>query len=163
VPSAKADSVCSTHALPAVTRWANEYRRSAAVALFVPEWAYAIEFRNSLFGNGYRRTPYLPPHQLFAGTPAQGLGSPSCCRIGSNRTCVWTGYTGGGFSEKGKPLHKPSEAQPSSPVSATSWLVSGFHGLRFYLVHYTACFAGRQAAARARRVRGVGEGSSRGS
>jgi hypothetical protein len=30
-------------------RWANEYLRSrAAVALFVPPWAYTIEFRNSL-------------------------------------------------------------------------------------------------------------------
>ncbi len=36
VPSAEADSYLSTFAVPALTRWANECRRSAANERFVP-------------------------------------------------------------------------------------------------------------------------------
>src|SRR5436190_18074823 len=36
VSSAEAESLCSTLAFPALTRWANEYRRSAASERFVP-------------------------------------------------------------------------------------------------------------------------------
>jgi len=35
VPSAEADSLCSTSGFPALTRWANECRRSAAGALLI--------------------------------------------------------------------------------------------------------------------------------
>jgi hypothetical protein len=48
VPSAKADSVCSTFVFPALTCRAIGCRRYAAVAGFVPPSPCSVEFRNDL-------------------------------------------------------------------------------------------------------------------
>ena len=52
VPSAEADSLCSTFTFPALTRWANESRRSAAGVAFAPQPVINIGFRNTLLRPG---------------------------------------------------------------------------------------------------------------
>src|ERR1700674_2116927 len=67
VPSAKADSVCSTFAFPALTCRAIGCRRYAAVAGFVPPSPCSIEFRND---RKPRDVGHPVPRGIFVDSPA---------------------------------------------------------------------------------------------
>jgi hypothetical protein len=85
VPSARADSVCSTVAFPALPCRAFPCRRYAAGAVFVPPSRCFIEFRNSLENVKVGQPPSPPPlakaqrvghpnagHPTFAASPSLG-------------------------------------------------------------------------------------------